>query len=51
MMVELVEQPDPFVLADGYTMDVMPSAREAATLRQLRSGDRILVSRSGKGYV
>ena len=41
---------DPFTLADGYVLDVIPSDREASALRQLRSGDRIVVSRSGGGY-
>jgi hypothetical protein len=41
----------PPTLSDGYTLDVLPSDREAAILRQLRDGDRIRVSRSGRGFV
>jgi hypothetical protein len=42
---------DPFTLPDGYVFDVLPSAKETAILRQLQSGDRILVARDGRGYV
>jgi hypothetical protein len=42
---------DPFALSDGYALDVLPSDNEARVLRQLRSGDRILVARDGRGYV
>jgi hypothetical protein len=38
-------------LSDGYALDIVPSAPEAAVLRQARRDDRILTARSGKGYV
>jgi hypothetical protein len=38
-------------LFDGYALDVIPSDREAATLRRLRDGDRILASQNGRGFV
>ena len=41
----------PRTLNDGYTLDVLPSDREAAILRHLRDGDRILIARDGRGYV
>ena len=41
----------PLTLSDGYTLDVLPSDQEAAILRRLRDGDRILIARDGRGYV
>ncbi len=41
----------PRILNDGHTLDVLPSDREAAILRRLRDGDRILIARDGRGYV
>jgi hypothetical protein len=41
---------DPFRIGD-YTLDAIPTEREAAAMRRLRDGDRIVVSRSGKGFV
>ena len=38
-----------FALPSGHTLDATPTAREAAILRQLRDGDRILIARDGAG--
>ena len=45
-----ISEIDPFESA-GYVLDATPSAYEASALRQLRDGDRVLVSRSGRGFV